>query len=251
MDVFEHNGQKLSYVTLGDINAERVFIWAHGWGHTHQNLLAMAEALQSLGRHIVLDFPGFGASPVPNTIWNLTDYAEIAHALIKSLGVSVIWVGHSFGCRVGLRLASLYPRDIASMVLIAAPGLRTPRPWHQEIWVQARIRLFKLLKKLASTPEQVDKLRARFGSADYRNAGPMRPIFLNVLSDYLQDDAKTIKFPLTYIYGEDDKDTPPTLGPRFVQLTPHAALHVLPRFDHHTILGPGRHQVAQIIKDAV
>jgi len=38
-------------------------IWAHGWGQTHEVLLPLAQAMRHAARSILIDFPGFGASP--------------------------------------------------------------------------------------------------------------------------------------------------------------------------------------------
>lgn len=248
MDAFEYNGQKLTFRRIG--SGERIYVWGHGWGHSSANLLPLAEQLSPLGTHYVLDFPGFGGSPLPATPWTLEDYAAITQAFITAqTDQKVHWVGHSFGCRVGLLLAAKHPDLIADMVLLAAPGLPLKKSLTRRLYVAAKIRLFKTLKLLARNEAQLNALRARFGSADYRNAGALRPTFINIVNRMLEGEAKAVTCKSRFIYGAQDSETPPVLGQRFIQLVPHADLHILDGLDHYTVLTSGKHQVLPLIKE--
>ena len=88
-------------------------IWAHGWGHTHQNLLPLAEAMRRGARSVLIDFPGFGASPLPPGAWGTADYADMVAEWLGGLPPARrVWIAHSFGCRVGLQLASRHPETL-------------------------------------------------------------------------------------------------------------------------------------------
>ena len=80
MHVFEHNGQEMKYVALGSLEADTVVIWAHGWGNSHVNLIESARPLEALAYHLVLDFPGFGDSPIPKDVWSPEDYGHFMAA---------------------------------------------------------------------------------------------------------------------------------------------------------------------------
>jgi pimeloyl-ACP methyl ester carboxylesterase len=124
-----------------------VFLWAHGWGQSGEALRGIAEGLKPLGRHILIDFPGFGQSPMPETPWTVRDYAAYLHKFLKTQKADrIIWVGHSFGCRVGIKLESLMPGFLNKMILIAAPGLKRKRTLWESIKFQTRMRSFKVLK---------------------------------------------------------------------------------------------------------
>lgn len=247
MNTFDCNEQKMSFLTLG--SGDTVFVWAHGWGHSHQAMQPVAESLSHLGRHVLIDFPGFGASPLPASAWTIEDYARFSAAFIDSLGAHrVIWIGHSFGCRVGIKLASLFPDKVTQMVLVSAPGLPRQRPWHQSLYFWGRVRLFKLLKHFVRSEEGLNRLRARFGSADYNNAGPLRDIFMNSIRENAASDAGRIACPVLLVVGQKDADTPPDISERLKNLMKTAELRVLPDFDHYSILGAGRYQLAQLIK---
>ena len=51
-------------------------LWAHGWGHTHANMLPLAQAMPRGTRSVLLDLPGFGAAPPPPDAWGTADYAD-------------------------------------------------------------------------------------------------------------------------------------------------------------------------------
>ena len=123
MREFYHRGTKISFTESGQKLAP-VIVWAHGWGQDHKAFLAMAESLPQAGRHILIDLPGFGQSNIPKETWGTADYADAVASFIKDQGVSkIIYVGHSFGCRVGLQLAARHPDLIAGLFLMAAAGL--------------------------------------------------------------------------------------------------------------------------------
>lgn len=219
--------------------------WGHGWGQNHQAFLPLAQSLGSAGQHFLVDFPGFGKSPVPDEPWGSEDYADKLAALIKSqTDEKIIWVGHSFGCRVGLQLAARHPELIAGLCLIAAAGLPRKRPLWHKLYYGGRIYLFKFLKKLTPMGLSKDWLYQKFGSADYRNAGPLRQILVKVVNEDLSRIAETIDCPVLMIYGSDDTETPPDIGQRLSRIISGSKLILMDGFDHYSILTGAQHQVA-------
>jgi pimeloyl-ACP methyl ester carboxylesterase len=227
------------------------FVWAHGWGQNRAAMQPLAQSLFALGTHDFLDFPGFGTSPKPETAWTTADYADIAKAWLDQHGTGkpVIWIGHSFGCRVGIQLAARHPGTIDRMMLIAAAGLRRKRSALQQAKFKTRVYTYKALKHLAPLAGvSQEQLRDRFGSADYKAAGAMRDILLNVVNEDLTDVATRITCPVQIVYGARDTETPPEIGERLHQLIPASTLTVLEGLDHYTVLSQGRHQVAKRLK---
>lgn len=247
MAVFKSSSQELFYETLG--SGALLYIWTHGWGQSGACFRNFAETLKTQGTHYLVDFPGFGSSPIPTKDWTTGDYAELMAEFIRSLeGKTIIWIGHSFGCRVGIKLASLYPNLVSKMILIAAPGLPRKRKVLEALKFQTKIKTFKFAKKFIKSEETLDKLRAVFGSPDYKSAGPLRNTFMNVVREHLDQDANKISTPTILIYGAEDEDTQPNMGERYFKLIPNSTLHVLPGFDHYSILTRGTHQVCSLIK---
>ena len=212
----------------------------------------LAQSLSSLGEHILIDFPGFGDAPPPQDGWTTADYADLMARFLDARPTSVptVWIGHSFGGRVGIQLAARRPELVTRLVLIAAAGLQRRRSLVERTRIAAKIRTFKTLKHLAPvTGMDVDKLRERFGSSDYKAAGNMRDTLTKVVSEDLSNVAARITCPTRLLYGEHDTETPPEIGQRLAAMIPGAELSVLPGQDHYSVLGEGRHQVAKRIRD--
>jgi pimeloyl-ACP methyl ester carboxylesterase len=219
-------------------------IWAHGWGHSHAALAPLAEALRQRADSWLVDLPGFGASPIPLGAWGTDDYADAMAEWLAGLPARRrVWVGHSFGCRVGLQLAARHPNSVDALFLIAAAGL----PPRRSLWQLARRAPRRLAFKLAraATPEGParDRLRERYGSSDYRAAGAMRPVLVKAVNEDLSEVARAVRCPVVLVHGESDSESPPEIATRLHALIPGSRLHLLRGFDHWTILSEGRHQV--------
>lgn len=229
-----------------------VILWAHGWGQSHAAFIPLAESLQGLGKHILIDLPGFGQSPKPDEDWGTEDYADFIAGWIRDQGLeNVIWTGHSFGCRVGIRLAAKYPELVKGMVVIAGHGLsKTWKKPGAKSYFRLKVWLFKFLKKLIPLG-LVDEewLKSKFGSPDYRAAGPMRNILVKTVNEDLSALAEKVTCPVQLIYGEKDEHTPPEFGARYAAAMPNAKLSVLPNQDHYSLLGAGRHPVAALVQE--
>jgi pimeloyl-ACP methyl ester carboxylesterase len=101
----------------------------------------------------------------------------------------------------------------------------------------------------AVTPEGParDRLRERYGSADYRAAGAMRPVLVKAVNEDLSDVARRIRMPVMLVHGASDRESPPDIAARLQALIPGSRLHLLQGFDHYTILVDGRHQVTHLL----
>ncbi len=232
--------------------ADTLVVWAHGWGMDRHAFGTFAEALAGRAAHLLLDFPGFGATPPPASNWGTEDYDDSVAALITPYRFMkrIIWVGHSFGCRVGIQLAAKYPKSVDGLFLLSAAGLPRHRHLVAKIKMRSRIYLFKSLKHLAPfLGLDIDRLRVMFGSPDYRAAGQLREVFVRVVRENLAEKAKLVQCPVELLYGENDTETPPELGERYAKLMPLAHITVLPRQDHYTVLQEGRHPVLKLLAE--
>jgi pimeloyl-ACP methyl ester carboxylesterase len=244
---FERDGQTISYWTLGDETADQQFVWAHGWGQDHRAFLPLAESWQSSTFNIVLDFPGFGVSPRPASDWGTAEYADACAAFLATLPAGRrLWIGHSFGCRVGLQIAARHPECIDALFLVAAAGLQRKRSPLTALKVKSKVALYKFLRALPMGDK--DRLRERFGSADYRAAGEMRGILTKVVNEDLSEVARHIHCPVRLVFGSADTETPPELGRRLAELIPDAQYIQLDGLDHYSVLVAGRHQTALQLK---
>jgi len=223
-------------------------IWAHGWGQTHRALLPLAQAMRSAADSWLVDLPGFGASPLPPFAWGTEDYADAMAEWLATLPPGrKIWVGHSFGCRVGLQLAARHPQSVDALFLIAAAGLPPHRSFAARLRRFPRRVAFRVMRALTPEGPARDRLRECYGSSDYRNAGAMRPVLVRAVNEDLSDVARAVRCPAVIVHGEDDTESPPDIAERFHALIPGSQLHLLRGFDHYTILTDGRHQVTHLL----
>lgn len=268
MQEFEANGVKFSYYTAGQAfsacnapeksdgkpnqHTQTPILWAHGWGQSHAGFLKLIAPFESIAHHIALDLPGFGQSPPPPESWGTEDYADAIAAWMTSQNMPpVIWIGHSFGCRVGAQIASRHPECIKAMAFISGAGLKKKRPLHKKVYFYCRIKLFKMLRHLLPNGPFKDKVMNAFGSSDYKDSGAMRKIFVRVVNEDLSPQAQKITCPTTLIYGVNDTDTPPEFGERYSRLIRGSKLFLLENQDHYTVLDSGRHQVVKILNDFI
>lgn len=251
MQTFLSHGSQFSYQRIDEAGpGAPVIVWAHGWGQSHAAFLAMVYPLRKIGTHILLDFPGFGESPPPPEGWGTEDYAEaVAGWLASENFPPVIWVGHSFGCRVGVRLASQYPERVKAMCLIAGAGLKRKRPPLKRLYFYLRIKLFKALKIFLPQGAMREKILGKFGSSDYKKAGPMRAVFIRTVNEDLSENARNVRCPVRLIYGANDTETPPEFGVRYKSLMQDADLLILEGHDHYSVLGAGRHQAVKAVSE--
>lgn len=97
---------------------------AGSWS-TWTPLLAAARGLDGRGL-VLVDLPGWGASPAPSGAFDLDDVAAVLVTVADTLGIGAFdVVGHSMGAFVGLHLATVAPRRVRSLALVSGTTLAT------------------------------------------------------------------------------------------------------------------------------
>lgn len=233
--------------TLG--NNGPSIIWLHGWGQDLTAFSRLAALFSNTARNQLFDQPGFGKTPI-NVVGNGThEYAEELAKMLDGTGPH-IFVGHSFGVRVSVQLAAHHPNLVAGIVGIAGAGLQKNRSLGFKLRaksIQSWGKSTRFIDRLFGT-----KLRAqfedRFGSADYRNAGDMRPTLVKVVNEDLSPEARRVTCPVCLIYGALDTETPPEFGERYQKLMDNAEFHTLEGYDHWDILTRGAYQCEAVMK---
>ncbi|HKX74372.1 MAG TPA: alpha/beta hydrolase [Acidimicrobiia bacterium] len=200
----------------------------HGWARRHADFAGVLQGLD----YLALDLPGFGASPPPAGAMGAREYAELVEPVLSEMGPNPVIVGHSFGGRVGLVLASRH-RQVRGLVLAGVPLLakaRKPPP--------LRYRLGRLAHRyrLLSDPA-LERLRQRYGSSDYRAAsGVMRQVLVRVVNESYEAELQNLEVPVHLIWGEDDREVPLEVASRALDLLHRhggtAVLEVVPGAGH-------------------
>lgn len=233
------DGLNINYNETGNPEGQPIVLM-HGWGCNHTTLRSIEEIVGAGGLRVInIDFPGFGKSDEPGTVWGVMDYAALTSALLDRLEVkNPILLGHSFGGRVGIVLSSRMP--VKKLILTDAAGVK---PRHSLKWY-LKVYSYKLAKKVypliygrKGAQARIEAARAKRGSSDYNNATPMmRAILSKCVNEDLKHLMPSIKAPTLLIWGENDTATPLSDAKTMEKLIPDAGLVSFPGCGHYSFL---------------
>ncbi len=237
----------MNFIEIGEGDKPGV-VFAHGWARSHHDFIPAAESLGATARSMLVDLPGFGATPRPQDGWSTADYADyVADFLVERKTGPIVWVGHSFGGRVGLRLAVRHPDLLQGLVIVSGAGIPRPRSAWAQVRSGWRRRQFRVLKALAGTDQtRRANLEKTYGSPDYVQSKELglRDIFVKAVNEDQSPDLPKIRTRTELLYGARDDETPVAIGQRMAELIPDSRLTVFPVFDHFSILTRGHHVIA-------
>jgi len=137
----------------------------------------------------------------------------------------VILIGHSFGGRVAILLASESPR-IGGIVLVDSAGIRPKR----KLSYYYKVYKYKLLKKLG-----IRNIKA--GSSDYNKlSGAMKETFVRVVNQDLTGRLSKIVVPTLIVWGSLDKETPIYMAKKLNKHIKGSELNILEGAGHFSYL---------------
>lgn len=232
----EIDGQKLAYEQSG---AGRPLVLMHGWGCDHTTVRSIAATAALSHTVYNVDFPGFGASPEPAGVWGVYDYAGLIEKFIQRLGLDrPVLVGHSFGGRVAIILASRMPVD--KVILVDAAGIKPRRTftyYYKVYTFKAAKMAMKLIYGADGAQKRIDSMRAKRGSSDYASASPrMRAIMSRVVNEDLTRLLPSVTAPTLLVWGENDTATPLADAKKMNSLLPDSGLVSFPGCGHYSFL---------------
>ncbi len=219
----------------------------HGWGSRASLMRSLAPPLAQDWRVLAPDLPGHGDSPPPPNAWGVPEYARLVAAFLASEGLKqVTIVGHSFGGRIALYMAS--EPELASyierLILISPSGMRPTR--------SAGYYLRSGLARLLKTPitllppglraTGMDWLRHTWlwpllGSSDFRQLqGVMRETFVKTVNCYLEDRLGLVSAPVLILWGTEDDAISRQQMTKLAAGLPNATLVPLPKAGHYGYL---------------
>lgn len=206
----ELKGQQVHYEETGRADGRPVILM-HGWGCDHTTVRSIAKILEPGMRVISPDLPGHGQSPDPTSVWGVYEYADMIAELIDKLKLNdPVLIGHSYGGRVAIVLASRLP--LTKMMLVDAAGIKPRRPLKYYLKVYSYKTAKRLLPWLLGKKrgERVlERWRSRAGSSDYRQSSPMmQRVMSRSVNQDLTPLLPRIKASTLLVWGENDTATP-------------------------------------------
>ena len=153
------------------------------------------------------------------------------NAFLEEQGIpKAIFLGHSFGGKTSIALASVHPEKIAALILLNSSGLRGKPPFRQQLRIKCirTLRYFlRFLQKYLHISWYDHWFIPRFASSDYKNAGPLRETFVKVVNEDLSKEAHAIQAKTLLLWGSLDTETPLEMAYRLKQFITNSELVVL------------------------
>lgn len=220
-----YDNTKVNYITLGEGTEYVVFL--HGWSGSIESFLYVAKNLNLNKKFLLIDFPPFGKSDEPSSVWGVEDYALALKAVVDAEKIENFdIISHSFGGRVAIYFSSVYTERVNSLVLVDSAGLKPRRG----IRYHFKVLSYKILKKLGFK-------FARAGSEDYQKLSPhMKKVFVKVINEDLSPNCRQILAKTLIVFGDKDKDTPLYMAKKLKKLIPNSELIILKDAGHFSYL---------------
>lgn len=223
-------------VFFEDIGEGETVIFLHGWGCDHKIFDSITGPLRETHRVVAIDFPGFGDSEEPDSVWGVEEYTEFLEAFCRERRYeSPYLVGHSFGGRVSILFASR--NDVKRMVLTDSAGIKPRRAlkYYLKVWTYKLAKWYML--NVLRDREKFEKYREGKGSEDYKNASPrMKEILSKVVNEDLRSVMPSIKAPTLLFWGTEDTATPLRDARIMEKLIPDTGLVTVPGAGHFAFL---------------
>ena len=228
----EIGGVVANYRLRGE--GEKTLLLLHGWGVDSREFEGLMKEFSPSYRVIAPDLPGFGTSGDPTGVWGVDEYAAWVVKFMDALEIDrAVFLGHSFGGRLAIRIASdpATAGRVERLILTGSAGLRHKRP------LKGRIRgwLFRTLSRMF--PNLREKFARKFASRDYLAASPLlRQCLVKVVTNDLAPRLPQITHPTLLVWGKDDTETPVADGYTMKSLIPDSRLEVLENAGHFAFL---------------
>lgn len=209
---FEYNDLKIRYEIFGE---GKPLLVLHGWMGCVETMSPIYNFFQKDRKVIVIDFPGQGGkSDILREAWGVPEYAELVNALLKELQVDKCDViGHSFGGRVIIYLASKYQNMFDKIVLVDSAGIKpkmTLKKFFKIYSYKCARNILKVFLPKDKYEQKLKQYREKNGSSDYNqlSSDVMRETFKKVINLDLTENLSKIANPTLIMWGELDTDTP-------------------------------------------
>jgi pimeloyl-ACP methyl ester carboxylesterase len=247
MDYILHAAGKLAYRSFG--SGAEVWVFFHGFGQRHQDLLAFDKLRTPQQRHLFVDLVYHGRSSWNSAEKALTkaEWKAIILTLLQQESIDTFHlVGYSMGGKFALLSYELLPDRISSLSLLAPDGIKTglwysmsnyPRgihPLFKRVVFRPQ-RFFKLVDGL-KTAGLLQKSLVKFVKTQLETRSKRAQAYLvwKVLGGLHLQLGTIIKqlrqqpIPVTVVLGEFDRMVSPKNLERFTSKVPHLVLYQLP-----------------------
>lgn len=226
----------------------------HGQPGSADDWVQVAERLPPQLHAVAADRPGYGSSELP-----AAGFAANAHAVLDDLDARgihrAVLVGHSYGGGVALSAASMAPRRIEAVVLLASVGpgcvngwdrlLAAPGAgqlcalvaWRLTPWI-ARARIARIARRQGRPLRPDEHVNWYIWGHASREHGPLWRTFLAEQRallrelDELESAIPAVQAPVLLLADPQDHQVPVDTGRRLAQALPDARLQLVAGAGH-------------------
>ncbi|OGG31038.1 hypothetical protein A3I51_00345 [Candidatus Gottesmanbacteria bacterium RIFCSPLOWO2_02_FULL_38_8] len=214
------------------------FVILHGWNLNSKKFTSLSNSLSKMGYRVYCpDLPGFGKSNKPEKSFKLGDYLFFVVNFLKQNNINKAnFICHSFGGRIGIKLAVINPEKINKLILTGVPGI-PPVPREKVIFFLLLAKLGKLIFSLPflSVFKNISQkvLYKLAGASDfYHTDQHLRETFQNVVSEKLTFLLAKITVPTFLIWGRQDSLVPISIAKKMKRLIPKSCLIIVNGVGH-------------------
>ncbi|HCS78522.1 TPA: hypothetical protein DIV55_02140 [Patescibacteria group bacterium] len=212
-----------------------------GWMLGATRFEPLKKELSSRGyRTYVVDFPGFVEGERIIRPWTLGDYTQFLEAYLRRNHLKqAIFICHSFGGRVALKLLSEKPALAKALILSGTPGFRSTHS--TRLFTIATIsKIGKAIMSLPPLSVFQDVARKLFnilvGARDISALkGFMRQTFINIVEEDLEGYMRKLSVPTLLLWGARDSLVAPSIARRMNETIGNSTLTVVPEAYHNLV----------------
>lgn len=212
-----------------------------GWLLGSDRFKPLAKLFQNRGYEtFTVDFPGFSLKFPMTAVYTLTDYVKFVQKYLKQQRIQkAIFICHSFGGRVALKLLSQEPQKAACLIISGTPGFPS-----RSKFARLMIHLVGIIGKiLVHIPPFIffrGKIRKIFyrltGSMDYYYTdGLLKETFIRITSEPLIKYMEKIRLPTLLLWGSQDKLVPVSIAKHMQQNIKNSELIIVKDHGHNFV----------------
>jgi 3-oxoadipate enol-lactonase len=231
----------------------RDLVLLHSLLSDRSSFMELAARLSGARRLILVNLPGFGASPPAEP---LDGYADRVAETLDALGIAgpTDVLGNGLGGFVALILAVRHPAKVGKIVLIGGgvvfseAGRATFRGLADKVQREGMASVADVAVKrmfsddvIAAHPELIADRKAIFEAID---PAVFAAAARSLATLDLSEELSLIRSPVLIVVGEKDAATPPAMGRELAERLPDASMVELPGVGH----APHIHAVEEVVR---
>ena len=238
----------LRYVYLEGGTGEPLLL-LHGFGANKDNFVRTAKYLTPRYRVIIPDHIGFGESAKPpNADYSPRAQAERLHTLVRTLGILRLHLGgNSMGGHIALTYAAQYPKEVASLWLLAPAGVWSAPPSEMRkriaqggenpmiVWNEEEFA--RLVAGITAVPLPIPR---RFldvlAQERIRNHELEQRIFKQLAQDSVEQRVRGLATPALIVWGAQDRVLHPASAGILQMLLTRSEVVLMPEVGHLPML---------------